>query len=134
MGGRFEQLGAIIRHFEGEPRLGVCVDTCHIFGAGYELRDADGLERTLETLDGEVGLDRVRAVHANDSKGMLGSHLDRHEQIGEGNLGLDTFRLLVNHPALNHLPFLVETPDHSVANDLRNIGALRALVRPPDPS
>ncbi|MHB8781559.1 MAG: deoxyribonuclease IV, partial [Candidatus Geothermincolia bacterium] len=90
VGGRFEQLGAIIRHFEGESRLGVCVDTCHIFGAGYELRDAEGMERTLETLDREVGLECVRAVHANDSKGTLGSHLDRHEQIGEGNLGLDT--------------------------------------------
>jgi deoxyribonuclease-4 len=128
VGGLFEQLGRILHHFEGEPRLGICMDTCHVFGAGYDLRDPASVDRTLDTLDREVGLHKLHAIHANDSKGQLGSHLDRHANIGEGNLGLAAFEALVNHPALREMPFLIETPHNTVEDDLRNLASLRALV------
>ncbi len=127
VGGRFEDLGKIIRHFKGESRLGVCMDTCHIFAAGYDLRTREELDRTLAALDREVGLEKLKAIHANDSKGALGSHLDRHETIGEGYLGRESFRLMVNHPALAQMPFIVETPRHTVEEDRANVGLLRSL-------
>ncbi len=129
VGGRFDDLGRIMRHFEGEPRLGICMDTCHVFGAGYDLRGPEKLEKTLDTLDRAVGLEKMQAIHANDSKGALGSHLDRHESIGGGYLGLETFRLLVNHPVLKRVPFIIETPGHTVEQDRANLAALRALVQ-----
>ncbi len=127
VGGRFEDLGKLIHHFEGEARLGVCMDTCHIFGAGYDLRTPEALEKTLDALDRAVGLEKLQAIHANDSKGALGSHLDRHETIGEGYLGIDAFRLMINHPALRRVPFLMETPRHTVEQDRTNLALLRSL-------
>lgn len=127
VGGHFEDLGRIIHHFEGEARLGVCMDTCHIFGAGYDLRSKTELDKTLDALDQAVGLEKLQAIHANDSKGALGSHLDRHENIGEGHLGREAFRLLVNHPALRRVPFIIETPHNEVEQDRINLALLRSL-------
>ncbi len=127
VGGRFEDLGKIIHHFKGESRLGVCMDTCHVFGAGYDLRTPAELDATLDALDRAVGLDKLRAIHANDSKGALGSHLDRHETIGKGYLGKDAFRNLVNHPALRGVPFIIETPRHTVEEDRANLALLRSF-------
>jgi deoxyribonuclease IV len=111
--------------------LGVCIDTCHLFAAGYDLRTAVALDATLAQLDAAVGLDRVRVIHANDCRGGLGSHLDRHAHIGRGHLGSAAFRLLVNHPALRHLPFIIETPkedDSGREMDPVNLKVLRRLV------
>lgn len=127
VGGRFEDLGKIIRHFEGEARLGVCMDTCHVFGAGYDLRTPAELDATLDALDRAVGLDKLQAIHANDSKGALGSHLDRHETIGRGYLGEDAFHNMVNHPALRRVPFIIETPRHTAEEDRANLALLRSF-------
>jgi len=111
--------------------LGICIDTCHLFAAGYDLRTAASLDSTLGRLDAAVGLDRVCVVHANDSRGRLGSRLDRHAHIGRGQLGRATFRLLVNHPALCHLPFIIETPkedDRGRAMDPVNLRTLRRMA------
>jgi deoxyribonuclease-4 len=111
--------------------LGVAIDTCHLFAAGYDLRTAAAIGDTLGKLDAAVGLERVRVVHANDAKGSLGSGLDRHAHIGRGKLGREAFRLLVNHPALAALPFILETPKHDVRGremDPVNLRTLRGLV------
>lgn len=125
VGHRFEQLGEIVRSFPGEERLGVCLDTCHVFAAGYEIRTRRGLEATLRELDREVGLERLRLVHANDSQGDLGSRVDRHEHIGEGRIGMEAFSMLARHPALRELPWILETPEMTVERDRENLRRLR---------
>jgi len=128
VGNDFVQLGRIAGAFAGDDRIGVCLDTCHAFAAGYELRTQQGLSGVLEELEREVGLTRLKLVHANDSKGDLGSHLDRHEHIGEGRLGADAFALMAAHPALRGLPWILETPEMSVEKDRENIERLRSLA------
>jgi deoxyribonuclease-4 len=116
---------------KGPSWLGVCIDTCHLFAAGYDVRTAAALDATLAQLDGAIGLDRVHVIHANDSQGDLGSHLDRHAAIGRGHLGREAFRLLVNHPALRSLPFILETPKEDERGremDPVNLRVLRKLV------
>jgi len=108
IGGKFEDLKAII-DVVGSDRLGVCLDTCHVWDAGYDIvTDLDGV---LREFDRVIGLDRLCALHLNDSKNLKDSHKDRHACIGEGNLGLETFRAIVNHPALKRLPMVLETPN-----------------------
>lgn len=128
VGTRFEHLGRILAAFPVEPRLGVCLDTCHLHAAGYELRTRDGLDRTLGELDEALGLNRVRLVHANDSRGGLGSQKDRHEHIGQGEIGLDGFRILTRDPCLRELPWILETPAISPERDRENISLLRSLA------
>jgi deoxyribonuclease-4 len=108
VGGRFEELRAIIDAV-GREDIGVCLDTCHIYDAGYDIvNDLDGV---LVEFDRVVGLGRLKALHLNDSKNPFGSHKDRHECIGKGSLGAETFRTIVNHPVLRHLPMILETPN-----------------------
>ncbi len=108
VGGRFEELKAIIDAV-GSEHLGVCLDSCHVWDGGYDIvNDLDGV---LQEFDRVVGLDRLKALHLNDSKNLKDSHKDRHECIGDGNLGLDTFRNIVNHPYLKGLPMILETPN-----------------------
>ena len=108
VGGRFEELRAIIDAV-GREDIGVCLDTCHIYDAGYDIvNDLDGV---LVEFDRVVGLGRLKALHLNDSKNPFGSHKDRHECIGKGSLGAETFRAIVNHPVLLHLPMILETPN-----------------------
>ncbi len=128
VGHRFGQLGAILRAFPGESRLGVCLDTCHVFAAGYEVRTKAGLKATLEELDREVGLARLRLVHANDSRGDLGSRVDRHEHIGQGRIGMEGFSIMVRHPVLRRLPWILETPEMTVEKDRENMEKLRLLA------
>ena len=109
VGGRFEELAAIIAQADAKEKIGVCLDTCHVFDAGYDLRG--NLEEVLEEFDRVVGIGKLRAVHINDSKNPLGSKKDRHEKIGEGALGLEAFERIINHPALRKLPFYLETPN-----------------------
>lgn len=128
IGGRFAELGAIIKAV-GSERVKVCIDTCHAFAAGYDLRTPAGVDAAMDELDRTAGLDRLVAVHANDSKAGLGSGLDRHENIGEGQLGLDAFRAIIAHPAFRNLPFILEVPGFDGKGpDRRNIDILKALA------
>ena len=108
VGGRFEQLRDIITAV-GSEHLGVCMDTCHVWDAGYDI--VNDLEGVLAEFDRVVGLDKICALHLNDSKNPFGSHKDRHACIGEGYLGVETFRRIINHPALSKLPMILETPN-----------------------
>jgi deoxyribonuclease-4 len=130
IGRGFEELAAIIAAVEDDRRVGVCFDTCHAFAAGYDIRDADGYEATISALAATVGLGRVRAFHLNDSKKGLGSRVDRHAAIGDGEIGLTAFALLLNDPRFAGRPGLLETPKgDGGAEDRRNLGTLRGLRR-----
>ena len=130
LGGRFEHLARILGAVKHPERLCVCLDTCHVFAAGYDLRTADAYEATLAEFDRIVGMAQLQVVHANDSKGILGSHLDRHAHIGEGEIGLEGFRCLVNDPRMGGLPIIVETPDSDTMHAV-NITRLRELIAVP---
>jgi len=132
LGYRFEQLAAILNEVAEPARTGVCIDTCHMFAAGYGLAPEAAYETTMEQLDRHVGLRQVYAVHLNDSARPRGSRVDRHAHIGRGAIGLDGFRYLVNDPHLCHLPMVIETPkrDHrGVDMDPVNLRVLRSLRR-----
>ncbi len=122
VGRSFEELRAILDRVELSDKMGVCLDTCHVFDAGYDIvNDLDGV---LETFDRIIGLDRLRAIHLNDSLNPLGSHKDRHAKIGEGHIGLPALTRVINHPQLRGLPFELETP-----NDLDGYAAEIRLLR-----
>ncbi|MBQ7758163.1 deoxyribonuclease IV [Anaerotignum sp.] len=124
VGRSFEELRAIIDRVEQKERLGVCLDTCHVYDGGYDiLSDLDGV---LKEFDDIIGLDRLKAIHLNDSKNPMGSHKDRHEKIGEGTLGLEGVANVINHPKLAHLPFYLETPNEAEGY-AREIALLRSL-------
>lgn len=126
IGRSFEELAAIIDRVELSDHMGVCFDTCHVHDAGYDIvNDLDGV---LEEFDRVLGIDRLRAVHINDSKNPLGSHKDRHEVIGAGSIGIDAFERIVNHPALRDLPFILETPNE-LGGYAKEIELLRGLQR-----
>ena len=123
VGGRFEELRAIIDGV-GSDQVGVCLDSCHVHDAGYDIvNDLDGV---LAEFDRIVGLERLCALHLNDSKNVFASHKDRHELIGSGNLGMDTFRNIVNHPVLKKLPMILETPN-TLPGYAEEISLLRGL-------
>lgn len=128
LGADFKELEYIIKNSQFPERLGVCVDTCHIFAAGYELRDNDAYHETIDALQNSVGLDRVRLFHLNDSKKELGSRVDRHEHIGQGKIGREGFRFLVNDKRFRGLPMTLETPKgDDLQDDIENLQRLRAL-------
>ena len=127
LGYRFEQLAAILAKTENPNRLGVCLDTCHLFASGYDLRTRTTYEATFKEFDAIVGLGRVKVFHLNDSKKSLGSRVDRHENIGKGELGLEPFRFLLNDPRFAGLPMLLETPggDEAYRIDLTTLRSLK---------
>lgn len=127
LGSRFEELKSVLDACP-ELRLGVCIDTAHVFAAGWDIRKAPGLEATLRHIEGTVGLDRVRVVHMNDSKVALGSRVDRHEHIGKGKIGLEAFREILKHPLLVGRAFILETPIDKPGDDKRNVAALWRLT------
>ncbi len=109
IGSTFEELREIIDKVELKDRLGVCLDTCHVYDAGYDIvGDLDGV---LEHFDNIIGLDKLKAIHINDSKNPFASHKDRHEKLGDGSIGLEAFERIINHKSLCHIPFLLETPN-----------------------
>lgn len=110
MGSTFADLGAILRRLEAGQRAAVCLDTAHVWAAGYDVATPDGLERTLEEFDREIGLEKLALIHANDSKVPLGGARDRHDNIGEGHIGVDGWRTLLQHPTLRKRPWVMETP------------------------
>ena len=109
IGRNFEELRLIMDKVKLKDKLGVCLDTCHVFDGGYDI--IDNLDGVLAEFDQIIGLDKLRAIHLNDSKNVMGSHKDRHEKIGEGNIGLSAIERIINHPKLRHLPFYLETPN-----------------------
>ncbi len=109
VGRTFEEIAEIISRVELKDKMGVCLDTCHVYDAGYDI--VNNLDGVLEEFDRIIGLDRLKAIHLNDSKNPFKSHKDRHEKIGEGFLGLDAITNIINHPKLKHLPFFLETPN-----------------------
>ena len=128
LGYRFEHLAWLMEHTPEGNRLGVCLDTCHAFAAGYELRTLAGYAATMEAFDRIIGLQRLKALHLNDSKGDLGSRKDRHEHIGQGTIGLEGFRHVVNDLRLAGLPGLLETPkSDDLHEDRENLALLRSL-------
>jgi len=140
LGADFGEIGAMLARIDAAPglrhRVGVCLDTCHVFAAGYPLAPQAALDETLRRFDAEIGLDRLVAIHANDSKKDLGSRVDRHEAIGKGKIGRAAFGLLVNHPRLRGIPLFLETPKEDAqgvmtpAQDRVNLGVLRRLAKP----
>lgn len=133
LGWRFEELAAILAGVKAPDRLGICVDTCHTFAAGYSLAPAEAYEATMDLLDRTVGLAKIKAFHLNDSLRDRGSRVDRHAHIGRGKIGLEAFRHLLNDPRLQDIPMYLETPkgtEDGVDLDIVNLATLRSLVRP----
>lgn len=128
VGYTFDQIKKIIEGVHDHHRMGVCLDTAHTFEAGYDLSDKNEIDKTLEKFDQTIGLKRLHLLHLNDSKTPLGSRKDRHWHIGEGYIGLEGFRHLVNHPSLRHLPGIMETPRKDTVEDLKNMEVIRSLV------
>ncbi|MGI6012261.1 MAG: deoxyribonuclease IV [Ruminococcus sp.] len=122
VGSRFEELRSILDRVQCSEKIGVCLDTCHVYDAGYDI--VNHLDDVLKEFDRVIGLDRLKAVHLNDSKNPHSSHKDRHEKIGQGSLGAETFKRIVNHPALRRLPFYLETP-----NELEGYAGEIAMLR-----
>jgi deoxyribonuclease IV len=110
LGSRFEQIGQLLKSLGRDQRLGLCMDTAHTFASGYDLRIVDGIQHTLDEIDQHIGLDRLRVIHANDSKVGLGSAVDRHENIGHGQLGAEAFERMLANPALRDVPWVLEVP------------------------
>ena len=127
VGSRFEELKAILDACPDLP-LGVCIDTAHLFASGWNIRKPAGLQAALTALDATVRLDRVAVIHVNDSKTPLGSHVDRHQHIGKGKIGLEAFRAILNHPLLAGKAFIAETPIDRPGDDRRNVATLWTLV------
>ena len=127
LGGRFEHLARILGGVKDPERLCVCLDTCHVFAAGYDIRTVAAYAETVRLFDAVIGLDRLQVVHANDSAKAFGSHADRHAHIGEGEIGLEAFRLLVNDARLAGRPVIVETPDGETMHGV-NVRRLRELI------
>jgi deoxyribonuclease-4 len=129
LGYRFEHLAKLIELVGQDERLGACVDTCHILAAGYDIRTAEACATTFAEFDRVVGIDRLKVFHLNDSRQDLGSRVDRHTHIGEGYVGLEGFRAIVNDPRFAEIPMILETPKgDDLAEDIENLAKLRGLI------
>jgi deoxyribonuclease-4 len=128
VGSSFEHIRGIIDGLESSQRIGICLDTCHAFAAGYELRTDDGISSTLDQFEEHIGTKKLRIVHLNDTKGDRGSNLDRHEHIGMGFIGEEGFRRILHHPVFSHLPLVCETPVDDRRDDTGNIAKVRELA------
>lgn len=127
LGYSFNQLQFIIENTGYADRIGICFDTCHGFAAGYDLTNKKGINNTLNELDKKVGLKKLKVIHINDSKNELNSRKDRHAHIGEGFIGLEGFKILINHKSIKNLPLILETPKESEEDDKKNIRIVRNL-------
>ena len=129
LGCTFEELGQVIALVDDKRRVGICIDTCHVFAAGYDIRTRAGYESMIEEVEQHVGVDNVGAFHINDSKRELASRVDRHEHIGKGELGLDAFSFVLNDPRFARIPKMIETPKTvDTVSDRRNLRLLRSLL------
>jgi len=127
MGYQFKHLARIIENVQDKTRIGVCLDTCHTYCAGYDIKTVKGFENTLREFDDLVGIGYLKALHLNDSKKTLGSRVDRHESIGEGSLGLAPFKFIMNTPCFDNIPMVLETPDSSIWE--KEIKLLYSLIK-----
>lgn len=127
MGYRFEQLAYIIERIEDKSRVGICLDTCHTYTAGYDIATEEGYKQTFEDFDRIVGFKYLRGIHLNDSKKECGSRVDRHDSIGKGLLGMDFFVRFMNDPRFDNIPIILETPDDTIWKD--EIELLRSLIK-----
>jgi deoxyribonuclease IV len=131
LGHRFEELAGIMKQIKDHKRIGVCLDTAHAFAAGYDIRTKESYEATMGAFDRLIGIENIRVFHVNDSKKELGSRVDRHTHIGEGCIGLETFRLLINDPRFLKIPKILETPKGTgTQEDVQNLATLRSLRIP----
>lgn len=129
IGSRLSEIGELIARNNGNPRLGVTLDTCHLLGSGYEIRTEEGLAAMLAEADASFGVERIRLVHANDSKTDLGSNKDRHENIGQGFIGEEAFTRILHHPVFAAVPFVLEVPGFAGEGpDAENIAILKRLA------
>jgi len=129
LGYTFEQLAWLLEHTDQGERLGICLDSCHLYAAGYDVRTPEGYAETMDAFDRVIGLERLQVVHLNDSVQELGSRRDRHTHIGAGTIGLEGFRNFVNDPRLAHLPGLLETDkSDDLHEDIENLAKLRSLI------
>lgn len=129
LGGSFEQVAELVTRLKNHAPVGVCLDTCHTHVSGYDMVSAGGYETTMKQAGSTVGFDAVRVWHCNDAKAERGSKLDRHEHIGEGTMGLEPFRRLLNDPRFGHCAFIAETPVDEEGDEERNVRALKRLVK-----
>lgn len=127
LGATFEEIGQVLKGVGDHPRLGVCLDTCHIFVAGYDIRTPEAYKATWAKFDAEIGRDKLKVIHTNDAKKPLGSRVDRHEHIGQGEIGEEAFRLLVNDPTLMHVPLILETPESETMHAV-NLARLKSYL------
>ncbi|MBI5050792.1 MAG: deoxyribonuclease IV [Nitrospirae bacterium] len=127
LGYKFQHHKRIIERVQDKQRIGLCLDTCHAYAAGYNLATEKGLKDTLNELDDLIGLERLRLIHINDCNAPLGSHLDRHEHIGKGGIGEEGFRAILHHPKLKRLPFILETPKKSPQDDPMNLAKVKKI-------
>jgi deoxyribonuclease-4 len=127
IGGRFEDLAAILEGMANPRRIGVCLDSCHIFAAGYDLKTPEACRKTMDAFDRVIGVDKLSVIHLNDSRHPLGSRLDRHENIGKGAIGMAAFEFFMNDPAFQAIPKILETPKRqgTVDWDRINLATLR---------
>ncbi len=129
IGYKFEHIRDIIELVEEKDRMSVCIDTAHIFAAGYDIRDKESYDKTMEEFDRIIGIDRLKCFHFNDSKKALGSHVDRHDHIGQGLIGLQAFRNILNDKRLTAIPKILETPKgKEQLEDLENLKVLKSLI------
>ncbi len=127
LGGDFEDIAEIMTKSHQKDKLGLCFDTCHAYAAGYDIKNKKGLDETLKKIDKLIGINKLKLIHINDSKGDLGSHLDRHQHIGKGKIGRDGFRLILHHPKLRDLPYVLETPKEDIKSDPMNLKTVRSI-------
>lgn len=127
IGRNFEEIKSIIDEIKLQEKIGVCLDTCHVNDAGYDI--VNNLDGVLEEFDKIIGLDKLKAVHINDSMNVIGSHKDRHQKIGEGTIGIEAFERIINHPKLKRLPFYLETPHEDIMGYAKEIEILRNLYK-----
>ena len=125
IGRNFEEIAQIISRVNLKDKMGVCLDTCHIYDAGYDI--VDNLDGVLDEFDRIIGLDRLKAIHLNDSKNPYKSHKDRHEKIGEGFIGLEAVTRIINHPKLKGIPFFLETPQDDLDGYAKEIELLKSV-------
>jgi deoxyribonuclease-4 len=129
VGHRFEHLAHILDRVENQGRTDICLDTCHIFAAGYPIKTREGYRKTMKAFDDILGLERLRVIHMNDSKKGSGTRVDRHEHIGRGCIGIDPFGFFLNDRRFARVPKILETPKESPRDDRRNLKKLRSLVK-----
>jgi deoxyribonuclease IV len=131
VGNSFENLAEIIRHVTDKKHIGVCIDTCHIYAAGYKFEDEKSYKMLWEKFDEIIGIEKIKAIHMNDSKKELGSHVDRHEDIGKGKINISAFKLIMNDKKFKNIPKIIETPKSAqdLKDDTKNLNLLRSFVK-----